>query len=126
MPEKLLIVDDEKNVRESMVRLLRGKGYDVEGAKSGTVALQKIRSESFDLLVADFLMPGMNGLEMFRRAKEINPEIEAIMLTGYGTPEREIEAKKLGVKKFVRKPTTMDHLANVIEDTLAKARLKKE
>ncbi len=125
MAEKLLIVDDEKNVRESMVSLLRTKGYDTEGAESGAAALQKIRSQSFDLLVLDFRMPGMDGLETFRRAKEINPEIAAIILTGYGTSEREIEGLRLGVKKFVRKPITIDQLANVINDVLAKARIEK-
>ena len=125
MAEKLLIVDDEKNVRESMVSLLRTKGYDTEGAESGAAALQKIRSKSFDLLVLDFRMPGMDGLETFRRAKEINPEIVAIILTGYGTAEREIEGLRLGVKRFVRKPITPDQLANVINDVLAKARIKQ-
>ncbi len=125
MAEKLLIVDDEKNVRESMVNLLRTKGYDTEGAESGAAALQKIRSQSFDLLVLDFRMPGMDGLETFRRAREINPEIAAIILTGYGTSEREIEGMRLGVKKFVRKPITIDQLANVINDVLAKARIEK-
>ncbi len=125
MAEKLLIVDDEKNIRESMVRLLRTKGYDTEGAESGAEALQKIRGKSFDLLIMDFRMPGMDGLETFRRAREFNPEIAVIMLTGYGTPERENEAMRLGVKKFVRKPITIDQLANVINDVLASARIGK-
>jgi len=126
MPEKLLIVDDEKRVRESMVRLLRRKGYNAEVAESGTEALEKIRSESFDLLVVDIKMPGMDGLEMLRRAKKINPEIMAIILTAYGTPDREIEARRLGVLEFVRKPMTIDNLAKVIDDTLAKVRLKNK
>ena len=118
--EKLLIVDDEKNVRESMTRLLRRKGYDTEGAESGTEALQKIRSKFFDLIILDFMMPDMDGLETFLRAKEINPEIKAIMLTGYGAPEREIEVKELGVKKFVRKPVTIERLVDVVNDILNK------
>ena len=125
MLEKLLIVDDEKNIRESIIRLLKAKGYDTEGAESGTEALQKIRSKSFDLIVVDFMMPGIDGLETFRRAKEINPEIKAIMLTGYGAPEREIEVKELGVKKFVRKPVTIEQLVDVVNDTLNKSRIEK-
>lgn len=126
MPEKILIVDDESHVRESTMQLLRRKGYETEGAESGVVALEKIAGESFDLLLLDIKMPGMNGLELLRKAKEINPDIMALIITGYGTVENAIEALELGALGFVRKPMLIDELANVIDDTLARGRLRKE
>ncbi len=126
MPEKILIVDDESHVRESTMLLLRRKGYATEGAESGIVALEKIAEESFDLLLLDIKMPGMSGLELLRQAKEINPDIMALIMTGYGTVENAIEALELGALGFVRKPMPINELANVIDDTLARGRLRKE
>jgi len=126
MPEKILIVDDEKHLRESAIRLLRRKGYDAEGAGSGVEALEKIGKDSFDLLIVDIKMPGMSGLEMLRRAKEMNPEIMALIMTAYGTVETAIEALQLGALEFIRKPITIDNLTKVIDDTLARGRLAKE
>jgi len=120
MPKKILIVDDEKDVRESTMRLLLRKGYYADGAESGIDALEKIREESFDLLIVDIRMPGMDGIEMLRRVKEINPEIIAIILTGHGTVDREIEAKQLGAVGFLRKPTHIDNLTKAIDNALAK------
>jgi len=126
MPEKILIVDDESHIRESAVRLLQRKGYETEGAESGTEALEKIARKSFDLLLLDIRMPGMSGLELLRQIKEIDPEAMALFLTGYGTVENTIEALELGALGFVRKPIPVDELANVIDDALARGRLRKE
>jgi signal transduction histidine kinase len=124
--EKILIVEDENHIRESTMRLLQRKGYCVEGAGSGVEALEKIGSESFDLLLVDIKMPGMSGLEMLRRATGINPEIMALFITGYGTVESAIEALELGAVGFVRKPITIDNLAKSIDNALARGRLRKE
>lgn len=126
MPEKILIVDDESHIRESAVRLLKRKRYDAEGAGSGAEALEKIGKASYDLLLIDIKMPEMNGLEMLRRAKEMNPEIMALMITGYGTIETAIEALELGAVGFLRKPITIDNLTKNIDATLSRGRLRKE
>jgi len=126
MPEKILIVDDESHVRESTRRLLDRKGYDVEGAESGSEALDKIAKDTFNLLLLDIKMPGMSGLELLRQAKEINPDIIALIMTGYGTVENAIEALELGALGFVRKPLPIDELANIIDDTLARGRMRTE
>ncbi len=126
MPEKILIVDDESHIRESAMRLLKRKGYDTEGAMSGAEALEKIGKASYDLLLLDIKMPDMNGLEVLRRAKEMNPEIMALMITGYGTIETAIEALELGAVGFLRKPMTIDNLTKNIDASLSRGRLRKE
>jgi len=126
MLEKILVVDDESHVRESAVRLLRRKGYQAEGAASGFEALERIAAESFDLLLIDIKMPGMSGLELLRQVKEMNPEIMALIITGYGTVDNAIEALELGALGFVRKPMPVDELLKAINATLAKGRLRKE
>ncbi len=123
--ESVLVVDDDIRILRMIHRIMELEGYRVLTAEDAEGALKVFDEEVPSLVLLDIMMPGMDGLEMFRRAKEINPEIAAIILTGYGTPEREIEAMRLGVKKFVRKPITIDQLANVINDTLAKARIEK-
>lgn len=121
MPEKILIVDDEKQFRESTKRLLLRKGYHAEAAGSGTEALEKIGKESFDLMLVDIIMPEMNGLEMLQRAKEMAPEIMVLIITGYGTDKLEKEAMQLGVDGFVNKPITIDELTKIIDETLARS-----
>ena len=120
MPEKILIVDDEKHFLESTKRLLRRKGYHAEAARSGTEALEKIGKESFALMLVDIRMPEMNGLEMLRRAKKMDPEIMALIITGYGTDKLEKEAMQSGVDGFVNKPITIDKLTKIIDETLAR------
>ena len=126
MPERILVIDDESHVRESTVRLLQRKGYEVEGAGSGIEALEQIGKESFDLLLIDIKMPGMSGLEFLRQAKERNPDTIALIITGDGTVENAIEALELGALGFVRKPVPIDELAKAIDETLAKGRLTRE
>lgn len=126
MPDKILIVDDEKPLCDSVVRLLQRKNYDAEAAESGAKALQKLAEQTFDLVLLDIKMPGMSGLEVLRRAREINPEIMALFMTGYGTVENAIEALELGALGFVRKPVPIDELVSTIDDTLLKGRLRQE
>jgi len=126
MPEKILVVEDENHIRESAMRLLQRKGYETQGAASGPEALEMIKRQSFDLLLMDVKMPGMSGLETLRRAKEMDPEILALIITGYGTIDTVTEALELGAVGFVRKPITIDSLAKSIEASLNRGRLRKE
>ncbi|HEY40288.1 MAG TPA: response regulator [Dehalococcoidia bacterium] len=126
MPEKILITDDEHHVLEATMRRLKNRGYDVAGAESGKEALERIASEPYDLLLLDIKMPDISGLELLRQVKGINPEIMAIIVTGYGSVENAIEAMELGALDFVRKPASIDELTVAIEGALARGRLQKE
>ncbi len=126
MPEKILVIDDEKGIRESSVALLQRKGYDARGAASGEEALELIQNESFDLLLLDVRMPGMDGIEVLRRAIEIVPDVQVVMLTGHGTMDTAIEALEYGAIGFLRKPVTIDDLQISIEDAMARGNTRKE
>ena len=126
MPEKILITDDEHYVLEATMRRLGNRGYDVAGVESGKEALERIAREPYDLLLLDIKMPDMSGLELLRQARGINPEIMAVIVTGYGSIENAIEAMELGALGFVRKPASIEELTATIEGALARGRLQKE
>ena len=126
MSSKILVIDDEQNIRESSVRLLQKKGYDARGAESGAAALTMIQQESYDLLLLDARMPGMDGIEVLHRATEMIPDIQVIMLTGHGTIDMAIEAMEYGAIGFLRKPIAIDNLQKSIDDALARGITRKE
>lgn len=119
---KILVVDDEKHIRDSCIKLLERKRFDAEGAASGAEALEKISKEVYDLVLLDIRMPGMDGIEVLRRAKEIVPDILVLVLTGHGTMDTANEAIKLGAVGFIRKPISIEDLAESIDEALERAR----
>ncbi|MDO8530595.1 MAG: response regulator [Dehalococcoidia bacterium] len=124
--ERILVVDDEAPVRESLMRVLRAVSYQVDGAASGAEALEKLAASPYDLLVADIRMPGMDGLEMMRQAKKRDPHVAGLFLTGYGNIDTAIEALDLGVQGFVLKPATPDKLLRSVEQALIRVRADRE
>ncbi|MDD5038227.1 MAG: response regulator [Dehalococcoidales bacterium] len=126
MSVKILVIDDEENIRESSIKLLQRKGYDARGAQSGAEALALIQQESFDLLILDVRMPGMDGIEVLRRATELIPDIQVLMLTGHGTIDTAIEAMEYGAIGFLRKPVTVDNLQKSIDAAIARGNTRKE
>jgi DNA-binding NtrC family response regulator len=123
---KILVIDDEQNLRDSSVKLLQRKGFDARGAASGEEALKIIQTEPFDLLLLDVRMPGMDGIEVLRRATGLVPDIQVLMLTGHGTIDTAIEAMKYGAIGFLRKPVTIDDLQFSINDALSRGATRKE
>jgi signal transduction histidine kinase/DNA-binding response OmpR family regulator len=124
--ESILIADDEPDVLDLCQRILTAEGYRVEPVQTGYEAVERIRHESFDLLLTDIKMPGMNGLETAQAVKETNPEIICVIMTGYSTMDTAIEALKLGVDDFVLKPFAPEDLSMSIAKALEKDRLYKE
>ena len=100
----ILIIDDDDQLRMSFERLLKEEGYTVRNAPSGETGLSQIRSKVPDLVILDMRLPGMNGLETFKRIHEIEPKLPVIIMTAYGTTETAIEATKLGAFDYILKP----------------------
>ncbi len=100
----VLVADDDAGMRESVARVLRREGFCVLLTEDGRAALEALRRNPVDLLIADLKMPGLDGLELLRAAKVVSPETEVIVLSGYGTVEDAVEAMKEGAYDFLSKP----------------------
>ena len=110
----VLLVDDEEQFLKLLSQRLQSRGMRVESAGGGEEALQKVQSESFDAIVLDLAMPGIDGIETLRRIKEANPEMQIIMLTGHATVKSGIEAMKLGAEDYLEKPVDLNELLEKI------------
>lgn len=122
---RLLLVDDEYNIRASMSELLRLRGYHVDEAGSGPEALAALARQPYDLMVLDMLMPGMHGVEVMRQARGLRPDLAIIVLTAHATVESAIASVKSDVTDYMLKPCNFDDLAVTIERSLA-ARAKQQ
>lgn len=117
----ILVVEDGKSQREMLRDFLVDKGYDVLEARDGNEALDHVSQNYFDLLLVDYKMPGMDGLNVLEEVKRINPEIDVIMMTAYGTIETAVNAMKAGAYDYITKPVELEELLILI-DRLSKQR----
>jgi len=105
-PPRVLAVDDEQVVCESIRRVLSEEGYDVSTSTSPRAAVDLLRKEHFDLLLLDIKMPEMDGIELLKAARDVSPETEVLIITGYATIETAVEAIKLGAFDYLEKPVS--------------------
>lgn len=124
--QRILAVDDEKGVVHSCVRILERQGFTVSGLTDSQAALELLRQESFDLLLTDIKMPRLDGLELLRLAKEIDPHLTVVLITGYGTMEDAINAIRLGAQGFLMKPFEPEELVTTVKDNLARRALLRD
>jgi DNA-binding NtrC family response regulator len=110
---KILVVDDEEVVRRSYARSLAGEHCTVEVAKSGQDALQVMGRDSFDVVLLDLRMPGMNGMSVLKTIKQKWPESEVVIITGYPAVESAKQALNLGAYDYLAKPAGPDDVINV-------------
>lgn len=122
----ILIIEDEGVQREALVGFLRKRGYEVEGVASGSEGLGRLRELPVDLILTDYRMPEMNGLDVLRAAKEINPEVAVVVITAYGTIGSAVEAMKEGASDFLSKPIDLDELEIVVRRALERQALISE
>ncbi len=101
---RVLVVDDEASIRDLLSKTLALAEYEVDTAPDATSALDRMRSNAYDLMIADLKMPGMDGLTLIRQAKRINAEMPVIIITGFSTESSAIEAVNLGVAGYLTKP----------------------
>lgn len=112
--KSVLIVDDERNIRLTICEAVEGLGVDTDTAATGEEALTKLREKEFDLMLLDLHMPGVDGMEVLRRVREIRPDIRVIMMTAYGTERLAAEARRLGAVGFIRKPFVPERIREMV------------
>lgn len=107
---RILVIDDEPGIRLGCQRALRSEGYKVDTAADGEEGLQALASSEYDLVLLDMMMPGIGGLEMLERIRELDPNLVCVVITGYATVELAVEAIKRGAYDFIAKPFDSDTL----------------
>jgi len=117
--KKILVVDDEETVCNSITKVLSRKGYSVAHALTVDSALTLMKEMSFDLVITDLMIPGTSGLELLQILRDHYPELDVIMITGYASIESAVKATRLGAAAYLPKPFTPDELTRVTETTLA-------
>ena len=122
----ILLVDDEVEFLETLVKRLKKRRLNISGVKSGEEALVIVGEKGVDVVVLDVRMPGIDGIETLKKIKEINPLIEVIMLTGHASLEVAIEGMELGAFDYLMKPTDIDELLYKIEDAYKKKKIQEE
>jgi two-component system response regulator PilR (NtrC family) len=123
---KLLVVDDERSMRELLSIVLRREGYDVTLAEHGRAAVDQLERGRFDLLISDIKMPDMTGVDVLRAAKRIDPDILGIMITAFASADTAIEAMRLGAHDYLSKPFDVDELKMKVRNALEQRELRQE
>ena len=120
MNARILLVDDEDEFIKALTQRLEVRGLTVTGATRGQDAVDLIGNQSFDIIVLDLAMPGMDGLETLQKIKEKDPDTEIVMLSGQGSLKTGVEAMKLGAEDFLEKPVDLNELLKRIEEAREK------
>jgi len=120
---KILITDDDMDLRELLTEAVKNWGYVVSVARDGDEALRKLRMERFDIVITDLMMPGMDGLALLQKIKDLDKEILVIIITGYATIETAVKAIESGAYDYIAKPFRLDELMIVIKNACERLRL---
>lgn len=122
----ILIVDDEMGIREGCKRALAEEGHAIDLAEDGTIGLQKVTEKSYDLILMDLMMPGIGGLDLIKKVRDIDPEVIVVVITGFATIETAVEATKRGAYDYLPKPFTPETLTVLVRRGLEKRELRLE
>ena len=122
----ILIIDDEKAIRKTLTEILGFEGYKIDEASDGEEGLNKFRVNSYDLVLCDIKMPKLDGIEFLEKAKEINPEVPIIIISGHGNIETAVEAVKKGAYDYISKPPDLNRLLITLRNAMDKTTLVAE
>ncbi|MBI4476910.1 MAG: sigma-54-dependent Fis family transcriptional regulator [Acidobacteria bacterium] len=126
MRARILVIDDEAAIRDSMKMILEYEGYEFLGAPTGQDGVSAVERESPDLVFLDIKMPGMDGLEVLNRVKTGAPDLPVVMISGHGTVGTAVEAIKLGATDFIEKPLSTERILTTIRNELDRRQLREE
>ncbi len=116
----ILVVDDERSMRDFLRILLQKEGYKVDTADNADTALSFLEQDTYDLVISDIRMPGMSGLELLNNIKEFHPTLQVIMITAFASPNDAVSAMKNGAFDYISKPFNVDEIKSVIESATSK------
>ncbi len=122
----ILIIDDEKAIRKTLSEILSFEGYKIDEAGDGEEGFRKFRDKEYDVILCDIKMPKMDGIEFLEKAKEANPDLPIIMISGHGTIETAVEAVKKGAYDYISKPPDLNRLLITIRNAMDKTSLVAE
>ena len=122
---RILIVDDEPGIRKSLKGVFEDEGFTTETVSSGEACLKKVGENSYDLVLLDVWLPGIDGLETLRRLRETSPRTHVIMISGHATIATAVTATKLGAYDFVEKPLSLEHTLLTARNALSHRRLEQ-
>src|SRR5579871_6603219 len=123
---KILIVDDETVVRDSLGKWFSSEGYQARPVGSAREALESMAGGEYDVALLDIKMPGMDGMELQARLKEVDPELTVIIMTGYASVETAVQALKQGAYDYITKPIDPDELSHLVSKALEHRRARRE
>lgn len=124
--KRVLVVDDEPMIVSLLSTILQEKGWDVAEARSGTEGIDQLDRGRFDVILTDLVMPGDSGMDLLRAAKEIHPDVEVILMTGYATADTAIEAMRNGAFHYIMKPLKTEEMVNLVEKAYSQRQLQRE
>jgi DNA-binding NtrC family response regulator len=125
MNKRILIVDDEKNIRTTLSAYLISLGYEQGIAVNGQEALDKLKDSKYDLVLLDIKMPVMDGIQVLKEVRRLEDKTNVIMMTAYGTIENAVESMKLGAVDFISKPFTLENLKTMIDAVFSREELSE-
>jgi len=121
---RIMIVDDEPSVLESFKMILKIKDYEVETFPDGPTAIATLKKDKYDMAFVDYKLPGMDGLEVLKKIKEIDPNMEVCIVTAYASESSHANAITLGALEYLRKPFLMEEIYELVERGLRKRKAK--
>lgn len=122
---RILIVDDDENIRKVLTAILEDEGYSVESVDTAKKAIERSKRKFYNLALIDIRLPDMEGIELLTRMKDTTPKMRKIIITGYPTLQNAIEAVNRGAEAYILKPFDMEKVLKTIEDELRKQEEEK-
>ncbi len=122
---RLLIVEDDPQMRRILSDMLSEEGYKVSSVGSGKEAIEKVKGNGFDVVVADIVMPGMDGMGVLKEVKKLEPQIHVIMITAFATIENAVEAMKNGASDYIAKPFKIAEVEVAIKRVLEETKFRE-
>ncbi|HGJ63949.1 TPA: response regulator [bacterium] len=120
MPAKILVVDDEKSIREILTIVLENQGYNVIPLSDGVEAIERFKTENFDLAIVDINLPSIGGIEVLRRIKQLNSDTEVVMVSGYASLDTAVESVRAGAYDYIIKPFNIQTITDVVKRGIEK------